>query len=130
MSELPHIGPPETKAPATAPELPTAPSNDDQPHTAKPFAPLVGFLDIGESEMTNKTQTVLQEIWDYLAEETNSELISEKLHALSALENRLSPPKIGQSRLIKIHQYIQAQKAVSQAEKWRDVHLRRNNASA
>lgn len=118
---LPHIGPAETAEP---PKVQPPPSNDDQPFTAKPFAPLIGFLDVGESELTNQNQTLLQEIWDYLGQESKSELTIERLQALRSLENRLSPPKIGQSRLHKIHGYVQAQRMVEQAEKWRNGHLK------
>lgn len=128
MSELPHIGPAE--ATATSPSTPATPTNDDQPFTAKPFAPLVGFLDVGESELTNKNQTMLQEIWDYLGKDSKSELTSERLYALRSLENRLSAPRLGQSRLFKIHGYIQAQREVERAEKWRDSHYRNIDDSA
>lgn len=121
MAELPQVGPAE---PVVEASTQVAPTNDDQPFEARPYGPLVGFLELGTDEMTNKNQTILNEIWEYLAKETNSELTSERLHALRALENKLSPPKIGQSRLQKIYGYIQAQKAVAQAEKWRDGHLR------
>lgn len=117
MAELPQIGPQTPAEPTVAVGNPT---NDDQPFTAKPFAPLVGFLELGESELTNKTQTALSEIWEYLSKETNSELISDRLMALRSLESRLSPPKIGQSRFYKVHQYIKAQQEVQRAEKWRN----------
>lgn len=120
-NQLPHIGPPE---PTVQPTATAAPINDDQPFTAKPFAPLVGFLDVGESELTNKTQTALNEIWEWLGKESKSELTTERLYALRSLENRLSPPSVGQSRLIKIHNYILAQKEVERAEKWRDGFMR------
>lgn len=115
MSDLPQIGPAEKAEPTVQ-----ATANDDQPFTAKPFAPLVGFLEVGESELNNKMQTTLNEIWEYLGEESKSELTSERLYALRQLENRLSPPRIGQSRLYKIHQYIKAQAEVQRAEKWRN----------
>lgn len=117
MSELPQIGP------QTPTEIPTpiaVAANDDQPFTAQPYAPLVGFLELGESELTNKTQTALNEIWEYLGEESKSELTSERLYALRQLENRLAPPRIGQSRFYKIHQYVKAQQEVARAEKWRN----------
>lgn len=119
MSDLPHIGPPE---PTQTAEPPKPVSNDDQPFTARPYAPLIGFLELGESELNNLNQTKLQEIWDYLSKD--SELTSERLYQLRMLENRLSPPKIGQSRLEKLHDYIKAQNIVEQAEKWRDGHLK------
>jgi len=118
--DLPHIGPAE---PATT-TTPVAVSNSDQPFEARPFGPLIGFLEVGESELTNKNETTLNEIWEYLAKESKSELTSERLHALRVLESKLSPPKLGQSRLQKIAAYIQAQKVVDDAEKWRDGHLR------
>lgn len=111
-------------APVEAPKVPVALSNDDQPFTAKPFAPLIGFLEVGESELTNKTQTLLNEIWDYLGEESKSDTRIERLHALRQLENRLGPARIGQSRLHKIHGYIQAQRLVKKAEAWRDSQLK------
>lgn len=117
MTDLPQIGTPE---PVEAPAAPAPASNDDQPFTAKPFAPLVGFLEVGESELTNKMQTTLGEIWEFLGEESKSELTTDRLMALRNLENRLSPPRIGQSRLYKIHQYVKAQQEVSRAEKWRN----------
>lgn len=117
MSDLPQIGPAEPK---TEPTVAQSISNDDQPFTAKPFAPLVGFLEVGESELDNKMQTTLNEIWEFLGEESKSELTTDRLMALRNLENRLSPPRIGQSRLYKIHQYIKAQAEVQRAEKWRN----------
>lgn len=115
--DLPQIGTPET---TEAPTTPAPVNNDDQPFTAKPFAPLVGFLEVGESELTNKMQTTLNEIWEFLGQESKSELTTDRLMALRNLENRLSPPRIGQSRLYKIHQYVKAQQEVSRAEKWRN----------
>lgn len=117
MSELPQIGP---QTPTETPTPIAVTTNDDQPFTAQPYAPLVGFLELGESELTNKTQTALNEIWDYLGSESSSELITDRLMALRTLENRLSPPKIGQSRFYKIHQYVKAQQEVARAEKWRN----------
>lgn len=125
MSDLPHIGPVEVTEP---PKVPAPASNDDQPFTARPFGPLVGFLELGESELTNQNETILQEIWDYLGKESGSETTVERLHALRQLENKLAPPRIGQSRLAKIHSYVQAQQIVEKAEKWRDGHMRGINS--
>ena len=121
-NDLPHIGPAEPAG--GSPTSTLTPVNDEQHFTAKPFAPLVGFLDIGESELTNKTQTALNELWEYLGKESKSELTSERLYALRSLENRLSPPRLGQSRLNVVHNYILAQAEVSRAEEMRNSHLR------
>lgn len=119
--DLPQIGPPET---VETPKAPSPVNNDSQPFTAQPYAPLIGFLELG-NDIDNKTQTDLQEIWDYLGKETGSETTVERLYALRVLESRLSPPRLGQSRLNKVHSYIQAQQIVENAEKWRNGHLKK-----
>lgn len=119
MTDLPSIGPAETVNPATSQPNATV-VNDYQPFTARPYGPLLGFLDIGKSELTNKAQAELQELWDYLGKVTNSETTSERLHALRLMESRLSPPRIGQSRFEKLYNYVRAQQEVERAEDWRN----------
>lgn len=121
MNELPHIGPPE---PTTPTETPVAVNDDSLGHVSQPYAPLIGFMDIGESELTSETRDMLNNIWEYLGNESDSELTIDRLYALRQLENRLSPAKIGQSRLHRIHGYIQSQRAVEKMEKMRDSYLR------
>jgi hypothetical protein len=101
-----------------------APNLSDQIYTAKPYAPLVGFLEVPAADLDNKTQTLLEDMWSYLGEESKSDSIAERLHALRVLETRLGSPRIGQSRLYKIASYINAQKAVKRAEEMRDAHLK------
>lgn len=99
-------------------------TNDDRPLQTRPYAPLMGFFNLDGLNPSNKEDTVLQEIWDYLNETTKSELISEKLYSLRQLESRLGSPRVGESRWHKIHAYIKAQKMVEQSEKYRDALLR------
>lgn len=121
MSEavnLPTIGPKDSPTEESV----TVAVADNTGFSAKPFAPLVGFMDIGESELTGKTQDILNDIWEYLG--ADAETTVDRLYALRQLENRLSPPKLGQSRLHRIHGYIQAQRAVQKMEKMRDSYLK------
>lgn len=62
----------------------------------------------------------LREVWDYLRQEYPKQPLQERFHQLRSLESRIGQPKLGQTRLGKLHSYIRAQQMVKQAEKWRD----------
>lgn len=79
--------------------------------------PLISYLDLEEKE-SNRFEHQLGMIWNYLGEQTKSELASERLDSLRQLENRLSPPKIGESRVGRLTQYIKSRQVVADAEKW------------
>lgn len=62
----------------------------------------------------------LRAIWGYLGEKFPRALLQERLHQLRKMESKMGQPKLGQSRLGRLHDYIQAQKMVEDAERWRD----------
>lgn len=84
--------------------------------------PLTGFLQIASP--TNEEQKQLKDIWQYLQETTKDDLDSERLMALRHLETRLGAPRLGQTRLQQIYQYIKLDKEVKLTEKLRDSFLR------
>lgn len=62
----------------------------------------------------------LRSVWAYLGEKFPSKGLQERIHQLRKIESKLGQPKLGQSRLGRIHSYINAQKMVEDAERWRD----------
>lgn len=62
----------------------------------------------------------LRTIWGYLSEKFPKALLQERLHQLRKMEQKMGQPKLGQSRLGRLHDYIHAQKMVEDAERWRD----------
>lgn len=62
----------------------------------------------------------LRNVWAYLGEKFPQAPLQERLHQLRQIENKLGQPRLGQTRLGRIHDYLQAQKMVENAERWRD----------
>lgn len=119
MSDLPQIGPAEPVA-VLASDNPT---NDGQVFVGRPFTPLIEYLGVGDPD--SKIASQLNEIWQYLGEKVDSEETTDRMKFLKSLEDNLSPPKLGQSRLYNIYGYVQAQRAIQKAEQWRDSFYRK-----
>lgn len=69
---------------------------------------------------TNKETEMLLAIQDYFKGDSDVDTIV----GLRNLENRLGSPKLGETRMSRIFQYIKAQNSVNEAEKLRDSLLR------
>lgn len=121
MADLPHIGPPEPAEEIPQPASP--PKNDDLPAAQQPYAPLIGYFEI-EGLPTNEEREKMNQIWEYLGTLTKSEQISERLHALRSLENRIAPPRIGETRLGRLLFYAKADKIAQESLQRRDAMLR------
>lgn len=79
---------------------------------------LKNFFGIDSMGFTEGEQ--LRTVWGYLGEKFPRKQLQERLHQLRKIESKLGQPKLGQTRLSRIHDYITAQKMVEDAEKWRD----------
>jgi hypothetical protein len=74
-----------------------------------PLSGLLGIHDPGPRQ-----QTQLKEIWDFLAEKANG--TGDLLHQFRHLENRMSPPRLGETRLGKVYNYVALQRQLKQTE--------------
>jgi hypothetical protein len=68
-------------------------------------------------------------IWEYLREKYPKAPLQEYLHQLRMIENKVGQPRIGQSRLSLVHDYLRAQKMVEDAERWRDGIINKRKAA-
>lgn len=84
--------------------------------------PLTTFLQIQNPTSEEKNQ--LKEVWDYITAESKSDMTSERLMTLRHIEQRLAAPRLGQTRLAQLHQYVTTDKQVRSVEKLRDSFLR------
>ncbi len=84
--------------------------------------PLEGFLQV--KDPTTEERTHLKEIWEYIKGQSKSELVTEQLWTLRHIEERLSAPRLGQTRVDQLYQYITTDKQVRSAEKLRDSFLK------
>jgi hypothetical protein len=84
--------------------------------------PLTGFLQV--KDPTPEEQSQLKEIWDYVVGQTKSENTSERLYTLRHIEQRLAAPRLGQTRVSQLYQYVTSDKQAKSAEKLRDSFLR------
>lgn len=76
-------------------------------------APLQGLL--GLSNPTGHELGEMKVIWEYLREVSTG--VGDLLYQFRQLENRMSPPKLGESRLGKVYNYVTIQSKVKQYEK-------------
>ena len=84
--------------------------------------PLTSFLQI--ENPTPKEQDQLKEVWEYVLEDSKSELRSEQLYTLRQMEQRLAAPRLGQTRVDQLHQFVEVSRQVRSAEKLRNSFLR------
>jgi hypothetical protein len=84
--------------------------------------PLTDFLQMDNP--TSKEQDQLKEVWEYVLDSTKSELRTEQLMAIRHIEQRLAPPRLGQTRLDQLYQYVKLDKQAKSVEKLRDSFLR------
>lgn len=87
------------------------------------LSPLVGFFDI-DRKTTNKEQQQLTEIMDFLEGDTDTSVEANIYVAIRNIEEKLTSPKIGETRIGKIHDYVKTLKMIKQAEDERDSLLR------
>lgn len=114
MSDLPHIGPAEA---VQAKAL--SPVNNTQVFISKPLSSLISFLGIGRSELTKENESMLERLWDYIGEKTQSADVADRLRYLRGMETKLSPPHLGQTRLDRLAYHIHTQSVIDRAEQWR-----------
>lgn len=62
----------------------------------------------------------LRGVWQLLREQFPNKPVQEYLHQLRQIESKLGAPRIGQSRLNRVHGYLMIQKQIEDAERWRD----------
>lgn len=78
--------------------------------------PLQSYLNL--EHPTSRELTQVREVWDYLADKANG--VGDLLYQFRQLEARMSPPKLGETRLAKIYNYVNLQKQITEAEQQRD----------
>lgn len=74
---------------------------------------------LGLYEPSGKERTQLQEIYDYLSQKSNG--TGDLLYQFKQLEARMSPPKLGESRLGKVYNYVSLQRQIESAEQQRNA---------
>ncbi len=90
----------------------------DAPTSAEPdLSSFQSMLGIQEPNTQEKDQ--LKTIYS----KTEAKSMPSLMMALRGFENRLSAPKLGETRLGKLYHYVKAQKTVEEAEKWRNSML-------
>jgi len=67
---------------------------------------------------TTQDQEKLKEIWEYVSKD--AKYPGEASYQLRQLENRLSSPRLGESRLNKIYEYIRLSNVIDRSEKERN----------
>lgn len=85
-------------------------------------APLAGFLSITEPTAEQREQ--LKAVWAYAEASTEDKSVPSLLYAIQKIENRLSSPRLGETRLDKVYRYVKLQKQVDIATKMRDSMMR------
>lgn len=84
--------------------------------------PLAGFLNV--SQPTAEQREQLKTVWAYAENSTEDKSVASLLYAIQKIENRLSSPKLGETRLDKVYRYVKLQKQVDIATKMRDSMMR------
>lgn len=74
--------------------------------------PLQGFLNIENPESKSRTQ--MKEVWDFFAEGSQGK--GDALHKLKMTEMKMSPPRLGETRLSKLYNYVKLQSQQKQIE--------------
>lgn len=94
----------------------------DAPTSAEPdLSSFQSMLGIQEPNTQEKDQ--LKTIYEWVYSKTEVKSMPSLMMALRGFENRLSAPKLGETRLGKLYHYVKAQKTVEEAEKWRNSML-------
>jgi hypothetical protein len=92
---------------------------DPSPLTTAPqFLPLQGFLNINNP--TGKESTQLQDIWEHFVKHTEPKTPGNILAVVRSVENKLSPAKLGETRLGKIHNFVKLQEQIRGLEAERE----------
>lgn len=68
----------------------------------------------------------LQRVWEFLQAKHPNKSLNEYKYQLRRLEDKIGVPRIGETRLGKLHQYTQAQQHVEEALRWRKSIARKN----
>jgi hypothetical protein len=106
-------------------EVSVSPKENMPEESERTLASIKGFLGIDKPE--SDEVGMLKEIHEHVLGELkdgDKESRSAYLMAIRHLEERLTPPKSGQTRLSVLHRYVTSVKSVREAEKERDVYLR------
>lgn len=115
--------PPKPDAKVKNPKVKTEPSDllpsdtGAVQHTETHHA-LKNFFEIMD-EPGHEENIRLERVWEYLQEKYPNQSLNEYKYQLRRLEDKIGVPRIGETRLGKLHQYIQAQKHVEEALRWR-----------
>lgn len=79
--------------------------------------PLAGFLDVGTPDKAERDKL------DYIRQSLGKEGV-DLLMEVRGLEQRLAPPRLGESRLGLLYNYVRSLEAVKRAESERDRYVR------
>lgn len=74
--------------------------------------PLSGFLGVNSPEGRSRTQ--MKEVWDFFVEDAQG--TGDALYKLKQTEMKMSPPKLGETRLSKLFNYVRLQAQQKQIE--------------
>lgn len=77
------------------------------------FLPLAGMMDI--TTPSTEDSGKLSEVWEYFKGEGKSN--SEILYAIKSLENRMAAPRLNETRLNKLYQWVKVRKDIESNEK-------------
>lgn len=88
------------------------------------IAPLNNYFDL-DRKISNKEKQQLEQIMEFLEEDTDTKVEGNIYVALRNIEEKLTSPKLGETRIGKIHNYIKVLQEIKQAEKERDSFLRK-----
>lgn len=87
------------------------------------IAPLNNYFDI-DRKTTNKETQQLEGIMEFLEQDTDTKTEGNIYMALRNIEEKLTSPKLGETRIGKIFNYIKILQQIKEDEKERDSHLR------
>lgn len=74
--------------------------------------PVQGFLGIEDPGARQRTQ--MKEIWDYFSKDSQG--VADALFKIKQTEMRMSPPKLGESRLSKLHSFVKTKLSLTDLE--------------
>lgn len=77
-------------------------------------APLQGML--GVEKPGSRASQQLMDVWEYFSETAQGE--ADLLYQIRQIENRMAPPKLGENRLGKLHQWVKTQRTIKQNEEY------------
>ena len=88
---------------------PTQPQEDT---SLNELIPLQGFLGVEEPGSRQRTQ--MKTIWDYFGKDAQG--IGDALHRIKSTELKMTPPRLGESRLSKLYNYVQLKNQTANLE--------------